>query len=181
MFATRALQRMKHVLQFAILVSTLALLAGCNTFVGERELEQPVVITQMAVDLQQAQNLINAYRSERGLQPVTLNATLSDVSLNMARHIAERDSMDTWAHSAFGLSQRLEKAGYLNVAAAENLAAGQNTVEGVVALWKGSEGHNKNLLNPYATEMGFAAVSRNNGKWRMFWVLTLAKPDDRPR
>nr|MEC9418738.1 CAP domain-containing protein [Pseudomonadota bacterium] len=46
----------------------------------------------------------------------------------------------------------------------------------------GSEGHNKNLLNPYVTRVGIARTNRNNGKWRNFWVMTLSRPyaDGRP-
>ncbi|NVK34573.1 MAG: CAP domain-containing protein [Rhodobacteraceae bacterium] len=157
-------------------ISCLSTMTGCSSVLNQTSLDAPPVIQEKQVSQEEILALVNGYRQQNGLPPLTISETLITASQNMARHIAERDTMDTWAHSAFGLAERLSKLGYANVAAAENLAAGVNTTPGVVQLWKGSEGHNKNLLNPHVSEMGFAAATRSTGKWKMFWVLTLARP-----
>lgn len=164
-----------------VLLAFLAL-ASCGALPGSGELEDETVLTNQNVDKNQMLSLINSYRKQNGLPALKHDTTLDDVSQKMARHIAERDSMDTWAHSAFGLSQRLSKASYANYAGAENLGAGYADLNAAFRGWQGSEGHNKNLLNPYVTRVGIARTNRNTGKWRNFWVLTLARPkaDGRP-
>lgn len=165
------------VLAFAALVLT-----ACGALPGNSDLEDAVVLTDQNVDKSQMLSMINSYRKQNGLPALKHDPELDAVSQKMARHIAERDSMDTWAHSAFGLSQRLDKAGYRNYAGAENLGAGYADLPAAFRGWQGSSGHNKNLLNPYVTRVGIARTNRNNGKWRNFWVMTLSRPyaDGRP-
>ncbi|MEO1114191.1 MAG: CAP domain-containing protein [Pseudomonadota bacterium] len=166
-----------------LLFLTLAMvLHGCGALPGRGELEDEVVLTDQPVSKSQLLSLINSYRSQNGLPALKHDTVLDEVSQKMARHIAERDSMDTWQHSSFGLSQRLSKANYNNYAGAENLGAGYADLPAAFKGWQGSQGHNKNLLNPYVTRVGVARTNRNTGKWRNFWVLTLARPtsDGRP-
>lgn len=158
-------------------------LAGCGAIDrGEKDLEDRPTFTAVPVDSGSMMSMLNSYRAKHGLPPLRHDTRLDDVSADMAKHIAERDSMDTWAHSAFGLSQRLDKAGYGNYAGAENLGAGYASLEAAFAGWKGSKDHDKNLRNPYVTRVGIARVRRSNGKWRHFWVMTLSRPveDGRP-
>ncbi|WP_434052045.1 MAG: CAP domain-containing protein [Roseibium sp.] len=157
-------------------------LHGCGALPGSGDLEDEVVLTDQSVDKSQLLSLINTYRRQNSLPALKHDPVLDDVSQKMARHIAERDSMDTWQHSSFGLSQRLSKANYANYAGAENLGAGYADLPAAFRGWQGSEGHNKNLLNPHVTRVGVARTNRNTGKWRNFWVLTLARPtsDGRP-
>lgn len=170
-------------LKFLVLISLLGLsLSACGALPGGGELEDKTVLQDQAVSTGEMMSLLNSYRAQKGLAPLKHDPRLDTVSQKMARHIAERDSMDTWAHSAFGLSQRLDKAGYANYAAAENLGAGYADLPAAFRGWQGSSGHNKNLLNPYVTRVGIARTNRNTGKWRNFWVMTLARPfeDGRP-
>ncbi|WP_305985454.1 CAP domain-containing protein [Roseibium sp. MMSF_3544] len=168
--------------RFLFVVITCFAITACGVLPGGSDLEDTTVLTDQPVNTSQMLSLINAYRQENGLPALRHDAALDGVSQNMARHIAERDSMDTWAHSAFGLSQRLDKAGYANYAGAENLGAGYADLPAAFRGWQGSAGHNKNLLNPYVTRVGIARTNRNDGKWRNFWVMTLSRPvsDGRP-
>jgi uncharacterized protein YkwD len=155
---------------------------ACGALPGGGELEDKTVLVDQPVSSSQMLSMLNAYRQQNGLPPLRHDPKLDQVSQKMARHIAERDSMDTWAHSAFGLSQRLDKSGYANYAGAENLGAGYADLPAAFRGWQGSAGHNKNLLNKYVTRVGIARTNRNTGKWRNFWVMTLARPfeDGRP-
>lgn len=151
-------------------------IAACSMLPSD--MDEKTVLTDQPIDKGQMLSKINAYRQQNGMPELRHDPELDAVSQKMARHIAERDSMDTWAHSAFGLSQRLEKAGYKNYAGAENLGAGYADLSAAFRGWQGSEGHNSNLLNPHMTRVGIARTNRNTGKWRNFWVMTLARPDD---
>lgn len=171
----------RHILATVLLLAGICL-SACGVIPGGNELEDRTVLSDQPVDQAQMLTMINSYRRDNGLHALQHDPKLDAVSQDMARHIAERDSMDTWAHSAFGLSQRLDKAGYANYAAAENLGAGYADLAAAFSGWQGSKGHNKNLLNPYVTRVGIARTNRNTGKWRNFWVMTLARPfaDGRP-
>ncbi|WP_208994855.1 CAP domain-containing protein [Roseibium hamelinense] len=159
------------------------MLTGCSALPGGgKDITSETVIERVSVDEQAMLAMLNAYRRNNGQTGLILDTRLNEVSADMARHIAERDSMDTWQHSAFGLSQRLDKAGYANYAGAENLGSGYSSLSAAFEGWQGSPGHNKNLLNPYVTRVGIARVNRSDGKWRNFWVMTLSRPfeDGRP-
>lgn len=166
----------------AVMLALLFILSACGALTGGGDLEQPTVLTPVAVDTGAMISMLNDYRQKNGRVALALDPRLNDVSQDMAHHIAKRDSMETQAHSAFGLSQRLDKARYANYAGAENLGAGYASLTAAFDGWKGSAGHNKNLLNPYVTRVGIARVNRSNGKWRNFWVMTLSRPkeDGRP-
>lgn len=172
----------RRALASLLLVVGLSGLTACGALDSGKELEPQTVIVDVQVDTAVMLNSLNAYRKRYGQAPLVLDERLNAVSRDMALHIAQRDSMDTWAHSAFGLSQRLDKARYPNYAGAENLGAGYADLSAAFDGWKGSKGHNKNLLNPHVTRVGIARANRSNGTWRHFWVMTLARPfeDGRP-
>ncbi len=178
----RALHVFAPGLRLLLILALAVSLHGCGALPGSGDLEDEVVLTDQPVDKSQLLSLINSYRRQNSLPALKHDPVLDEVSQKMARHIAERDSMDTWQHSTFGLSQRLGKAKYENYAGAENLGAGYADLTAAFRGWQGSAGHDKNLLNPYVTRVGVARTNRNTGKWRNFWVLTLARPtsDGRP-
>jgi len=174
--------RMSPFCMTVVLLILGTVLSACSVVPGRGDLDDTTVLTDQAVDTARMLSLLNGYRQQNGLPALRHDPALDAVSQKMARHIAERDSMETWAHSAFGLSQRLDKAGYANYAAAENLGAGYADLPAAFRGWQGSKGHDKNLLNPYVTRVGIARTNRNTGTWRNFWTMTLARPfeDGRP-
>lgn len=173
----------KSVLFVLTLLIPSTFLTACSSIPAPQEVVDTPVIKAVPVDEGAMLEMINVYRKDNNLPPLVLDPALSEVSLDMAHHIAERDDMNTWAHTAFGLSSRLKKAGYPDYyVIGENLGAGYASLDAAFAGWKGSAGHNKNLLHPYATRIGIGRTSRSNGKWRNFWAMTIARPktDGRP-
>jgi uncharacterized protein YkwD len=152
-------------------------LAGCLSLSGSA-----AEVSDAPVSASATQSMINSYRASHGLPPVTHDPRLDKVAADMARLIGRNDSMATRAHSARGLSGRLDRAGYPTFAGAENLGAGYVSLEHAMSGWKGSPDHNRNLLNPYVTRFGIARTQRPDGRYRNFWVLILARPvaDGRP-
>lgn len=69
---------------------------------------------------------------------------------------AARGSMGHVGSDGSRVGQRLTRAGFSWRAAAENVAWNQRSVEGVVAAWKNSAGHCRNMMNPDYDFMGFA-------------------------
>ncbi len=161
------------------LLAVLALLviSGCTAIGGSK-----VDITDVAINKSSAIAKVNAYRASHGLPALRHDPQLDAAARDMTHLITRNDSMNTRAHSARGLSGRLDRAGYPTYAGAENLGAGYVSFDHALSGWKGSADHNKNLLNKYVTRIGLARAKRPDGKWRNFWVMILARPhaDGRP-
>jgi uncharacterized protein YkwD len=101
--------------------------------------------------------------------PVSWNDTLE----RSARHHA----IDMFANHYFShLSEdgtppiaRAQLAGYTGTYVGENIARGYSTVAEVIAGWKESESHCKNLMDTIYLEVGA-------GKFSDYWVLDLGRP-----
>ena len=65
--------------------------------------------------------------------------------------------------------------------AAENISAGYHTLAEAFSGWRDSPPHRANMLLSGASRMGIAAVYAPNSKYKVFWALILAAPDDKPR
>jgi uncharacterized protein YkwD len=69
-------------------------------------------------------------------------------------------------------------AGFPVKAAVENVGAGYHLAEAFSG-WRDSPPHRANMLKPGVTRMGIAAVYAPNSKYKVFWTLIMASPDDR--
>ena len=68
------------------------------------------------------------------------------------------------------LRNRVNAAGYAGWnRIGENIAAGQETPESVMAGWMTSPGHRANILNPAFKEIG-VGFTRSNGQFGIYWV-----------
>jgi len=133
----------------------------------------PQPVTPIRVDAGRAAQLISAYRAENGLGPVGVDSRLMKAAADYARVMGERDRIGHRIGAS--LPRRVAAVGYDWGFVAENLAAGYSTVEDAMQGWKNSPGHRQNLLNPYAAEIGIAAVATPPGSDRRnYWALILA-------
>ncbi len=167
-------------------VVLLLLLAGCfsNTggsmgegvlpwLNGSSDCEAPA-----AADASQQQivDLVNTERQARGLGPVSVNPLLTQVA---EAYACEMITQDFFGHfnplTGEGPGERAQKAGYVFLSIGENLAAGQQTPEQVMADWMSStQGHRENILHPAWTELGVGV--RTGGTYGMYWVQEFAQP-----
>jgi uncharacterized protein YkwD len=70
--------------------------------------------------------------------------------------------------------QRITAAGYAWRTWGENIAAGQRTVNQVVAGWMNSPGHCANLMNPNFRDIGVACVAGSAGNsYGTYWTQKL--------
>jgi uncharacterized protein YkwD len=72
-------------------------------------------------------------------------------------------------------AQRLTDAGYNYSAAAENIAAGDLTVEQVVNHWLNSPGHCVNMMNPTYRDIGVACASSTSASYGSYWTMDLGR------
>ena len=126
-----------------------------------------------ALDVEKARGLINAYRRQNGLKPLKLNVLLTKAAKTHSRDLAKWDRISHFGSDGSNPWDRVKRAGYPARVAAENVGTGQTTLEEVMAGWKKSPGHNKNLLLRDAEHMGIALVHDPKTEFRTFWTLVL--------
>ena len=90
---------------------------------------------------------------------------------------AQRDKLDHAVGKPFNV--RLKAAGYDAKAAAENIGAGYHTLAEAFSGWRDSPPHRANMLLKGATRMGIAAVYTPKSKYKVYWAMIIADPDDR--
>ena len=128
------------------------------------------------LDPDKARDLINAYRKEKGLKPLKLNAELSNAAKAHSRDLAKWDRISHFGSDGSNPWDRVKRAGYNARVAAENVGTGQVTIDEVFKGWKESPGHNKNLLLSDAEHMGIALVQDPKTEFKTFWTLVLGSP-----
>ena len=115
-------------------------------------LSAPVAIRNFA-------ELVNQYRQTIGCKPLLWDERVAIVaqthSEEMARH-GFYSHIDLKGQNAFA---RLNEANVPYIAAAENLAYGQQTAERVLTAWLNSAGHRKNIDNCKYTHHGVGLLS----------------------
>jgi uncharacterized protein YkwD len=163
-------------------VATMALLAlaGCGT--NEVPKEEPSFYRNLAqpgaqLDAAAAASMISGYRTNNGLAAVTLDPELTRLAEAQATIMAKRDKLDHSAGKPFVV--RLKASGYDAKLAAENVGAGYHTLAEAFSGWRDSPPHRANMLLKGATRMGIAAIYTSTSKYKVYWALILAAPDDK--
>ncbi|SDH39682.1 uncharacterized protein, YkwD family [Alteribacillus persepolensis] len=112
--------------------------------------------------------LTNQEREKNGLSPLKADPQVTKTARAKSRDMA---SNNYFAHNSptYGSPfNMLSDFGVNYTAAAENIAAGQQTPEEVVQAWMNSEGHRKNILNQEVTHIGVGYVEDGNHWTQMF-------------
>ena len=167
-------------LRLLALMLALIALAGCaGSYVPKdepsfyRNLAQPGA----ELDAAAAASMISGYRANNGLPQVTLDPALMQLAQAQAALMAKRDKLDHDAGKPF--TARLKASGYDARNAAENIGAGYHTLAEAFSGWRDSPPHRANMLLKGATRMGIAAVYTPASKYKVYWTLILAEPDEK--
>ena len=110
---------------------------------------------------------------------MTLDPELTRLAAAQASVMAKRDKLDHSAGRPF--VGRLKASGYDAKTAAENISAGYHTLAEAFSGWRDSPPHRANMLLQGATHMGIGTAYAPNSKYKVFWTLILAAPDDKRR
>ena len=158
------------------------LLASCSQ---GPDLSSPAMYTNLgqgnvSVDPNEALNILNAYRQRNGLSTLTLSEELNKAAQEEADAMAKAAKVSHALTPDLTLIKRLKRAGYDPVLATENIGAGYWTLAEAFSGWRDSPRHNENMLKQGVTQMGIATQFRGNAKYKVFWSLILAKPDEKP-
>ncbi len=174
-----------------------ALLSGCisagSSGGSERHPERAEPDTGVTVPapdqafIREAVNAINTYRGEarrcEGGGPVlpaaprvSWDGRLGDAAAGHAADMARHGIMSHQGTDGLGPGDRITNAGYRWGGWAENVAAGQRSVDAVVRGWIDSPGHCANIMNAELVEIGLAVAENPDSRYRHYWVLKLARP-----
>ena len=162
-----------------LVLAVAAGLAGCADTKpdGQPSFYRSLASPGAALDAGAAASMISGYRANNGLPAVTLDPELMRLADAQARAMAGRDKLDRNAEGAF--NERLKRSGYDARTAAENVSAGYHTLAEAFSGWRDSPPHRANMLLKGANRMGIAAIYAPGSKYKVFWTLILAVPDDR--
>lgn len=155
--------------------------SGCASEAPPPSSGQPTFYRNLAeggqLDPAAAQSMITGYRANNGLGAVTLDPALMQLAEEHSRNMAARDKVDHNVGKAFG--QRIRGGKADTKVAVENVSAGYHTLAEAFSGWRDSPPHKANMLNKGVTRMGIAAVYSPKSKYKVFWTLILAAPDDK--
>jgi uncharacterized protein YkwD len=156
-------------------------IAGCGIDrdppAGEPSFYRSMANGNVEVDGAAATSMISGYRKNNGLGGVTLDPDLTRLAGEQSRAMAARDKLD---HNLVrSLGDRLKAGGYDAKLAAENIGAGYHTLAEAFSGWRDSPGHRANMLMAGVTRIGIATAYNPKSKYKVYWTLILAAPDDR--
>ncbi len=158
----------------------LAMLGGCaenSVPKAEPSFYRNLAQPNAELDTAAAASMISGYRANNGLPAVALDPELTRLAQAQAEIMAKRDKLDHAAGKPF--VQRLKASGYGAKTAAENISAGYHTLAEAFSGWRDSSPHRANMLLAGATRMGIAAVYTPASKYKVYWSLILAEPDQK--
>ncbi|HZR59457.1 MAG TPA: CAP domain-containing protein [Xanthobacteraceae bacterium] len=165
---------------FVIAAAALAGCAGDNSPpAGLPSFYQNLATADAKLDAGAAQSMISGYRTNNGLGAVVIDPELMRMAGEQARAMATRDKLDHDAWRPF--TERIRQSHFDASVAVENIGAGYHTLAEAFSGWRDSPPHRANMLNRTVTKMGIAAVYAPQSKYKVFWSLILASPDNEQR
>jgi uncharacterized protein YkwD len=160
----------------ALVLLALALVSACGAVPEQPSFYRSLAQPGATLDAGAAASMISGYRANNGLPAVTLDPALMTLAQSQAEAMAQRDRLDHKATKDF--VRRLNASGYDARSAAENISAGYHTLAEAFSGWRDSAPHRANMLLRGATRMGIAAVYTPASKYKVYWTLILAEPDE---
>ncbi len=122
--------------------------------------------------------LVNAYRTDNGLQAVSQNGALASAAAWMAGDMALRNYIGHVSSDGRSPTQRMSAFGYPATAmyTGENLGAGYGSASAVLAGWQTSAAHNAVLLNPNYNAIGIGLVYEPSSTYKWYWAADFGGP-----
>ena len=111
--------------------------------------------------------LVNVYRSNAGLKPLSADAELSYIARLKSQDMCDKRYFSHTSPTYGSPFQMMKDFGVKYRSAGENIAMGQRTPSEVVTAWMNSPGHRANILNSSFTRIGVGYVSAGN-----YWTQT---------
>ncbi|MEP2717156.1 CAP domain-containing protein [Pseudophaeobacter sp.] len=113
---------------------------------------------------------LNTLRAQHGLAPLSWSRKLEKAARRHAKDMERNGFFSHMGSDGSRIADRLHSVGYGFCAAAENIAKGQPSQPMVMASWRQSRGHRKNMLSSSVSEFALVREAGN------LWVMVLARP-----
>lgn len=136
----------------------------------------PPPTSQWQADMVQAINVARAVGRQCGSEfypaagPVTHNDVLAVAAQLHAEDMAINNYFDHVSLDGRNPGDRITDAGYNWRTYGENIAAGQRSVDEVMAGWLASPGHCANIMNPAFEEVGLGLYEYSASRYGRYWV-----------
>ena len=156
-----------------------------NTSYNLGNTSQNVIDQCMSDDDKQMLNQINIARSQprvcgsdnyTAIAPLAWHCSLDDVAYAHSRDMGDYNFFSHTGSDGLTVGDRVVNVGYDWSAAAENIAAGQHTIDIVMAAWLDSPRHCANIMDSAYTEFGAASYSVNGSDYPIYWTQVFARP-----
>ena len=122
-----------------VIVAALNLIGtGCGQVSTTPAIYASLASSGEQLNVNEAQNLINSYRRENGLQGLEIDQRLMAEAGSHASDMARQDKVGHKVSGRGNFVKRMKQAGFVNVKAAENVGAGYHTVAQAFSGWRGS-------------------------------------------
>ena len=119
---------------------------------------------------------LNLVRAEKSLPPLQMCRPLVGAAQKYAQAMANQNFYSHTGRDGSTPGSRIQKAGYnwmkaqSGASVAENIAAGQNSVNEVMKAWTESKPHYKNMTSDQFTHAGFGMATNPKSKYKKYWV-----------
>lgn len=113
--------------------------------------------------------LVNIERAGAGLDPLKLDTKLCAAAQTRAVEISTQTEIEHTRPNGTECFTVLDEMNISYYYAGENIAGGYLTPEAVVQGWMNSEGHRKNILDPYYNKIGIGFYKKDNSKYQYYW------------
>jgi hypothetical protein len=123
--------------------------------------------------------LLNGYRGELGLAPVTMNAELSAAAEYHSVDMATNNYFDHYLFDGTDAGTNIQNFGYTGFPYAENIAAGMATAQEVLIGWQNSPEHNATMTDPQFTEIGIGLAYNEASHYGWYWTATYGAGEGR--
>ncbi len=106
------------------------------------------------------------------------NPTLARAALSHSVDMATKDFVSHKGSSGEAVSYRVEVLSYTWSTVGENISAGREDSEEVVAAWLLSPHHCENIMRQSFTEIGAACFHNKDTKYKTFWTVVFGSPKE---
>ncbi len=123
-------------------------------------------------DLNRVIELTNEQRRAAGCANLQWNAALGAAAQRHADDMAANSYFSHKSRNGLSFVVRIRQAGYRLRLGGENIAAGQQSPEEVVATWMASPRHRANMLNCRLRHIGIGFGLNTGSAYGTYWVQT---------
>ncbi len=139
-------------------------------------------LANFQTDLMRAINVARTQSRSCGTEAKSAVAALSwsdSLFAAAAAHSQDMAQRNYFSHTSpegKSAGDRMLLAGYRFSAWGENIAAGQPSINVVMAGWLASDGHCRNIMNAAFTDVAVACVATSRPMYPTYWTMVLGKP-----